>query len=590
MSHILHNESLLIKELDTRSKIIFGENNSAEYNIKGVGDPRLALFFKLVDTMDHNELYDYIVKIVELAIDTKNPIVFVDLFVLMYQTRDIRGGKGRRILFYQILLIIYKFFPNIILNLLYLVPDYGYFKDYFNLLKIIYGDGIDHLYEPLIDKIYSIVANQLKLDAGAYENSVKESRKPLISLLAKYIPKEKKHFDKQYHFVDKITTMMYSSINDIDDRKRIYRIQVSMLNKALDTVEIKMSAKKFSEIVFSKITSNNSLKYRKAFLNINIADNLQKSIEEDRIKARENFIKTIIDNNIKGGALTIENIIKNISTLAIDSNDNFLSQDEWLTKYFIAAWTDLRKSLLERINKNILERTFNLDNLIPIVDVSGSMIGTPMMVAIGLGILVSEIGSIKNKIITFSADPQWVELDNLNIVSKVRKIITSDWGANTNFEKVYRMIIDIIRDKRLKPSDIPNIIVFSDMQFDKAVGSDNLWNTHYEIIVKEFQKVGIEISGQPYDPPMIIFWNLRGDTKGFPVMKNTSNVKMLSGYSPNLLQYVLDGNINANISEKVFDEPSLNTLKESPYIVMRRILDDDRYSPVREIVSALIKN
>lgn len=467
---------------------------------------------------------------------------------------------------------------------MFLIPHYGYYKDYFKLLETV---SQDHDYTRLIDKIYEIVINQIKLDAGEYENALLEGRKPIISLLAKYIPKENKHFDKKYSFVDKISNMMYPGV-DVEERKKIYRIQVSILNKALDTVEIKMSARKFSEIVYAKITSNNALKYRKAFLNMNLNDKLQRSMEEDRVKGKDKFIKSIIENSVKGGALEINDLIRNIAdyiyrTSGLDTLDPLIEQD-CESVLFAKLWDSMRESLLQRINNNI-KKTFTLDNLIPIVDVSGSMAGYPIRVGTGLGILVSEIGSIRDRMITFSESPEWINLENLNIVEKVSKVMQSQWYLNTNFEKVYRMIIDIVRTKKLKQHEIPNIIVFSDMQFDQASGQDQ-WDTHYEIIMKEFQKVGEELEGVGYEPPMIIFWNLRGDAQGFPVMKNTSNVKMLSGFSPNLLQYVLDGNVTENMVET--DEKAKTN--ETPYSALRQMLDDDRYEIIREIVKASIKN
>ena len=613
------NTDTLIDELDKRTLIRFGENKSAEYNEEGVGDPRLALFFQLVHDVDDDKLYDYVRKIIVLCIETKNLTVIIDLFVIIFQTRDIRGGKGRRNLFYHLILITYEFFPQIIIDLLFLIPNYGYYKDFFNILEMAYTrDVTEHRYKLLIDKIYELVINQIRLDAGEYENAIKESRKPMISLLAKYIPKEKKHFDRKYSFVEKISDLMYPGVDKKSgNRKRTYRLQISLLNKALNVVEIKMSARKFSEIVFSQITSKNALKYKKAFLNVNIENGMQRSIEDDRIEARKNFIESILANKIKGGSLEIYDIVKSIidylnifflygrkkSDDGDDYDDDYDNADaikpkigDIELKLFETMWNDMRTSLVKRINERTKEQTrtrtlFKMDNLIPVADVSGSMTGMPMLVAIGLSILVSELGTtIKDRVMTFSQNPTWINLENLDIVSKIQKVMNAEWGMNTNFEKVYKLLIDVIKTKKLKQRDIPNIIVFSDMQFDQASGRDNIWETHYEKIVKEFQQVGMLIEGVPYDPPMIIFWNLRGDTKGFPVMKNTSNVKMLSGFSPNLLEYVLDGNVSENINttDTTNTINSVSAKSETPYITMRRILDDDRYELVREIVKAYV--
>ena len=586
-------DNMLI-ELDNRSKIIFGENNSAEYSTDALGDPRLALSFKLVHNMDDKDLRTHIDNIYSAIKKTKNPTMMIDLFVILFQTRDPRGGKGRRALFYKMLLIIYEYFPIQIIELLHLIPMYGYYKDYFNLLELIHGSIDPRQYTNLTKKIYLIVANQIRLDVGEYENAQKESRKPIISLLAKFIPKEGKHYDKQIGFVEQISNLMYQGIRDVAERKKAYRIQIAILNKLLDVTEIKMSARKFSEIVFSKITSKNALKYRKAFLNLNVKKSVQHSIEKDRIDTRTNFIQSIRDKKIKGGTLEVYDIVKSIidyinnktySDFKYDQKTQMLTSDtDWEEELLKTQWEDMRKTLINKIKKT--NKSFSIDSMIPIVDVSGSMSGMPMYVAIGLGILISEMNTtIRDRVLTFSESPEWVDLNGLDVIEKIDKIMHSKWGMNTNFEKVYDLLIDVVRTKQLKQSEIPNLIVFSDMQFDMAAGNDDIWETHYAKIFRGFHDVGIEVSGKPYNPPMIVFWNLRGDTEGFPVMKNTQNVKMLSGFSPNLLQYVMNGEVDAQMEEKKPDHKSI-----TPYETMRSMLDDDRYESVRKIIYATIRD
>ena len=57
--------------------------------------------------------------------------------------------------------------------------------------------------------------------------------------------------------------------------------------------------------------------------------------------------------------------------------------------------------------------------------------------------------------------------------------------------------------------DIPDLIVFSDMQFDQAEYNCDSFETQYERIQRKFNELGTEICGTPYNPPKIIFWNLR---------------------------------------------------------------------------------
>ena len=93
------------------------------------------------------------------------------------------------------------------------------------------------------------------------------------------------------------------------------------------------------------------------------------------------------------------------------------------------------------------------------------------------------------------------------------------------------------------------------MQFDCARGSDSYlwtrfangdfrrdtWETHHERLVRRFAEVGWKVCGEPYAAPRIVYWNLRGDTAGFPVQADAPNTQMLSGFSPALLKLVLSG-------------------------------------------------
>ena len=57
-------------------------------------------------------------------------------------------------------------------------------------------------------------------------------------------------------------------------------------------------------------------------------------------------------------------------------------------------------------------RPVGLSRLVCMADVSGSMSGTPMHVAIALGVLVSEVCHpvFRDKVLTFSGNPTWHQL------------------------------------------------------------------------------------------------------------------------------------------------------------------------------------
>jgi hypothetical protein len=117
-----------------------------------------------------------------------------ELFILTFQTRNCRGGKGERLLFYMMLLKLYRIRPNTVINLLKLIPHYGYYKDYINLIEIITKKYPTYInYKILKQEILQIIVNQIKRDYMELQQSYQENRKPNISLMGKYAPRPNKY-------------------------------------------------------------------------------------------------------------------------------------------------------------------------------------------------------------------------------------------------------------------------------------------------------------------------------------------------------------------------------------------------------------
>ena len=54
-------------------------------------------------------------------------------------------------------------------------------------------------------------------------------------------------------------------------------------------------------------------------------------------------------------------------------------------------------------------------------------------------------------------------------MSKVRSLQTASWGGVTDFETPFNLILSVCKEHRLAYDDVPNLIVFSDMQFNEAM-------------------------------------------------------------------------------------------------------------------------
>ncbi|KAH8054198.1 DUF2828-containing protein [Aureococcus anophagefferens] len=86
----------------------------------------------------------------------------------------------------------------------------------------------------------------------------------------------------------------------------------------------------------------------------------------------------------------------------------------------------------------------NLGKVVALVDVSGSMGGTPMDVAVALGLLVSTFAApaFKDRFLTFESEPRWHALDaTASPVEKMRAARAAPWGGSTSFAKALDRVL-----------------------------------------------------------------------------------------------------------------------------------------------------
>nr|GEZ89872.1 hypothetical protein [Tanacetum cinerariifolium] len=123
--------------------------------------------------------------------------------------------------------------------------------------------------------------------------------------------------------------------------------------------------------------------------------------------------------------------------------------------------------------------------------------------------------------------------------SKTEFVKEMEWGMNTDFQKVFDLILEVASNNRLSEDEmIKRVFVFSDMEFDQA--SSNPWETDYQAIKRKFSMKGYRGA-----VPEIVFWNLR-DSQATPVPRKENGVALVSGFSKNLMTLFMEdmGSIN----------------------------------------------
>ena len=75
------------------------------------------------------------------------------------------------------------------------------------------------------------------------------------------------------------------------------------------------------------------------------------------------------------------------------------------------------------------------ENILPMIDVSGSMSGLPMLIAVSLGLYLSEHnkGSFKDTFLTFSGSPELIRLEEATLKERISRVVASRLGYEYKF-------------------------------------------------------------------------------------------------------------------------------------------------------------
>lgn len=578
--------SALISALDNYTPMRIGENGHKEYDwSRSIREKIAQISFQITRAPNKDTLNRLSEKLSAILCELRNtPINDVSiaylsiLYKMIGHTRDIITGKGEYSLAYMMIYTWYNFYPELAHFALKCFVDleddkihpYGSWKDIKYFCE--YGKTIGHkITHPLMQHAIFLMNNQLRKDYDLYV----ADKSAHISLAAKWVPRETSHrFGWLYesmatnYFVEFTLTSQKESSKSkaILKCKTHYRKMISVLNKHLDTVQIKQCHKTWCAINFDNVTSITMTKQKKAFLNLT-KNGSRRYESEDRIQCATKFkdyVENVVTNNkeIKGARVCMTDFTKNALTILKDMhNGDHISGTEM--DILNSQWRDNQTQVGD------------LGKMIAMVDVSGSMEGDPLYAAIALGIRVAEKSLLGKRVMTFSSSPSWINLSSCNtFIDMVDKVNDAEWGMNTNFNAALSLILDAIIEAKLTPEDVQDmcLVIFSDMQIDAA---DTNHHSMYENIRMKYEQAGIRLHGRKFKPPHILFWNLRS-TNGFPVLSTEPNTSMLSGFSPVLLNLFCSQGIDA-----------LQSL--TPWVLLEKSLENERYKIMGEKINTFIK-
>lgn len=426
---------------------------------------------------------------------------------ILFWARDIRGGQGERMVFRTLLKYLAQEVPSTARKVLELIPMYGRWDDLFILENTL-------MWEKALDIIEAQIQEDLvNLSAGAN-----------VSLLGKWMPSINASSKESRRIGRKLAERM-----GITERE--YRKMLTALRSAIRIVEQKMCSNEWSEIDYEKLPSRASLMYRNAFQ------------KHDPARYQE-YISDVASGKAKihSGTLYPHEIVEAVLRSPYSESSSVALEEMW-------------KALPNYMEGNEFEG-------LVVADTSGSMMGTPMNVAVSLAMYISERNTCKawkDKFITFSDNPQLQSVVGATLRSKIQNLMRADWGMSTNLQAVFKLILNTATSYKISNDEMPKkLIIISDMQFNQAVRNNS--KTNFEAIREKYAVAGYEL-------PEIVFWNVNAHADT-PVKATDTGVALVSGCSPSTMTYVLSGKL------------------VNPVELMNKVIYSDRYNAVGEALAA----
>ena len=429
----------------------------------------------------------------------------------LFYIADIRGGQGERRFFRTCMKWLASYDTEAVRRNLRHIPEYRRWDD----LYIFIGT-------PLEADALQFMKEQFALDITC--------KTP--SLLGKWLKSE-----NASSYQTKVLARKTASAFGMTPKQ--YRKTLSALRQKINVLERLMSAGKWDEIEFDKIPSKAGLKYKNAFAKHDI----ERMKSERNVQSYEDFAK---DTNTKVNAKTL------YPYEVVEKGLNVMGCKGWYWNNSGASMDNVDRLMVNKYWDNLADYFNGANfNALAVVDTSASMRGTPINVAISLGMYCAEKakGPFAGHYVSFSSRPQLIKTEGVDFCDKIARIYATNLCQNTNIEATFDMLLNTAIANRCSQADLPqNLIVISDMEFDAGTscwrGFDTL--TLMESIRKKWAAHG-------YDLPKLIYWNVDARKNNIPEDIGCGLVSYVSGFSPSIFQTIMSGKTGVELMMEKLD-------------------------------------
>jgi len=428
---------------------------------------------------------------------------------------DPRDGKGEKKLRLLMLMFLRNVKPKTyVTHLRRFVQDFGCLKD----LSIL----------ALSLKDLNVNSFEIQLWKQIIEEAFQDGC-TFIRLVAKWIPKES---SKRFKKVARVLAKAFFPTSK--DAMKLYRTEIVRKLTGGNLFETKLTDGRYAEIELDKLPAKTVLIWGRD----NVVNPVWKQCKDaEKRKEMDKF-------HAGAFARHMSEKLNAFRAAAKDPNSKVKPKTTALEPHVIIR-TLLRNvdETCELIFMEMIRKIASspvIKKSLAVADVSGSMSGEPMEVAIAFSLLIacaSDEDAFKDMILTFSERPEFHNAKGETIREKARSLSRANWGYTTNFEATFDLIMEMYHKYRIPyERQIEYLYVFTDMQWDQAQYSRG---GNKETFIQTMKK---KFKAQEFKSPKIVFWNLRATTgTGFPIDISTPDMVLVSGFSIELLKAFMSG-------------------------------------------------
>ena len=439
----------------------------------------------------------------------------------LFYIGDCRGGQGERRFFRVCIKWLANNYPDVMRRNIKHIPTYRRWDDLYALVDT-----------PLEDAAFNFIKEQLALDI--------QCKTP--SLLGKWLKSENASSKETKRLARKSAAAFGMT-------PKQYRKTLSVLRERINVLERLMSAGKWDEIEFDKIPSKAGLIYKNAFAKHDI----ERMKSERNVQSYEDFAK---DTNTKVNAKTL------YPYEVVEKGLNVMGCRGWYWNNSGTSMDNVDRLMVNKYWDNLADYFNGANfNALAVVDTSASMRGTPLNVAISLGMYCAEKanGPFAGHYVSFSSRPQLIKTEGVDFCDKISRIYATNLCENTNIEATFDMLLNTAIANRCSQDDLPqNLIVISDMEFDSGTG---FWSRGHNYTQTLMESIRQKWAAHGYVMPKLLYWNVDARQNNIPEDIGCGLVSYVSGFSPSIFQTIMSG--------------------KTGYELMKEKLDSERYAVIQ---------